>query len=195
MWVFGFPVYLTTNYSGRDYAGQKTSHFHPSSPIFKPHEFWDIIVSDIGIFLVLAICGWASYVYSPLAVFKYYVMPYLVVNAWISTITYLQHTSSYLPHYRDNVWNFQRGAALTIDRSYGRLLNHMFHHLPDSHVAHHFFPMIPHYHAVEATKHVKKVLGKYYFLDNTPIWTALLQTTRECKLVEDNGDVVFYKKE
>lgn len=32
-------------------------------------------------------------------------------------ITYLHHTHPLLPHYRNREWNFQRGAAATIDRS------------------------------------------------------------------------------
>jgi hypothetical protein len=33
-------------------------------------------------------------------------------------ITYLQHTDPAVPHYRAAEWNFQRGAAATVDRPF-----------------------------------------------------------------------------
>jgi len=195
MILLGYPLYLIINYSG-PHGGKRpvASHFIPSSALFKPHQYWEVVISDIGICIVLAICTWASFTYSLIALLKYYIVPYIVLNGWIVVTAYLQHTSPYLPHYRDGVWTFERGAALTIDRSYGFLLNHLFHHLTDCHVAHHFFPMIPHYHLVEVSEHVRRVLGKYYCKDDSSIWGSILHVRRECRLVEDTGDVVFYKK-
>ena len=39
------------------------------------------------------------------------------------------------------------------------MLNKVFHHITDTHVAHHLFSTMPHYHAMEATKAIKPVLG------------------------------------
>lgn len=59
-------------------------------------------------------------------------------------ITYLHHTDMELPHYRNGQWNFQRGAAATVDRNFlgwqGRFFLHDVAHF---HVIHHFFPMMP----------------------------------------------------
>ena len=52
---------------------------------------------------------------------------------------------------------------------------------------------MPHYHAVEATHYIKKALGKHYQADMTPIAVALWQSWKQCRFVEDEGDVVFYK--
>jgi fatty acid desaturase len=52
-----------------------------------------------------------------------------------------------LPHYSDDEWDWLRGALATVDRSYGRLLNTLHHHIADTHVAHHLFSTMPHYHA------------------------------------------------
>ena len=52
-----------------------------------------------------------------------------------------------LPHYSDDEWDWLRGALATVDRSYGRLLNTLHHHIADTHVAHHLFSSMPHYHA------------------------------------------------
>ncbi|RUP50128.1 delta-12 fatty acid desaturase [Jimgerdemannia flammicorona] len=192
MFSGGWQAYLLVNSTGQDY-GRWTSHFHTSSPIFEPHQFWDVIVSVVGIIGMLSTLAYSSIVFSPLAVAKYYIIPYMMVNFWLILITFLQHTDPALPHYREAVWNFQRGAALTIDRSYGWLLNYFHHHIADTHVAHHFFSQMPHYHAEEATSHIKKVLGKAYVNDDTPIPIALWRSYTQCKFVEDEGDVVFFQ--
>lgn len=75
-----------------------------------------------------------------------YVAPYLVVNGWLVCITLLQHTHPALPHYNNREWDWLRGALSTVDRSYGPL-DIVFHHIADTHVAHHLFSTMPHYHA------------------------------------------------
>jgi hypothetical protein len=58
-------------------------------------------------------------------------------------ITYLHHTDPVLPHYRGKAWNFQRGAAATVDRPFlgwqGRFFLHDVAHY---HVIHHV--RVPH---------------------------------------------------
>ncbi len=46
-------------------------------------------------------------------------------------------------------WNWLRGALCTVDRSFGPLLDHTFHHIVDTHVCHHLFSKMPFYHAQE----------------------------------------------
>jgi len=191
MGTVGWPGYLILNASGQDY-GRRTNHFEPDSPIFKSSQSWDIIVSNIGLAMVGALLFYMSWTFSFLAVVKFYFIPYLWVNFWLVTITYLQHTDRTIPHYRGDEWSFIRGALATIDRDYG-ILNHVFHHITDSHVCHHLFSTMPHYNAIEATKHLKKVLGKYYLYEDTPILIALWNSWGTCHYVEDEGDVVFYK--
>ena len=77
-----------------------------------------------------------------------YIIPYLIVNNWLVMITLLQHTHPKLPHYNDKEWDWLRGALATVDRSYG-FLDYFFHHIADTHVAHHLFSTMPHYHAEE----------------------------------------------
>jgi omega-6 fatty acid desaturase (delta-12 desaturase) len=79
-----------------------------------------------------------------------------------------------VPHYRGEEWTFLRGALSTIDRDYG-ILNHFHHHIADTHIAHHIFSTMPHYHAQEATAVLKQVLGKYYAYDDTFFLKALYQ--------------------
>jgi omega-6 fatty acid desaturase (delta-12 desaturase) len=46
-----------------------------------------------------------------------------------------------------------------VDRSFGPLLDHTFHHIVDTHVCHHLFSTMPFYHAQEATRAIRKVGG------------------------------------
>ncbi|KAF9927704.1 Fatty acid oxidation complex subunit alpha, partial [Modicella reniformis] len=191
--LIGWPAYLFLNASGQNY-GRWTSHFHTWSPIFESRNFSDVLLSDFGVLLTLGGLVYATMQTSFLAVTKYYVIPYLFVNFWLVVITFLHHTDPKMPHYREGTFNFQRGALCTVDRSFGKFLDHMFHGIAHTHVAHHLFSQIPFYHAEEATAHLKKFLGKYYIYDDTPIAVAYWRSFRECRFVEDEGDVVFYKK-
>lgn len=193
MFVFGWPLYLFSNATGQEYPGW-ASHFNPRFVIYEENQYWDIVTSAAGVAGMIGFLAYCGQIFGSLNMIKFYVIPYLNVNFWLVLITYLQHTHPELPHYRENVWNFQRGAALTIDRSYGFILNYFHHHISDTHVAHHFFSTMPHYHAEEATFHIKKALGKHYRSDDMPIAKALWKSRRECKFVEDDGDVVFYKR-
>ncbi|KAI8083085.1 delta-12-fatty acid desaturase [Halteromyces radiatus] len=192
MFVFGWPLYLFTNVTGQDYPGW-ASHFNPYCDIFDSNQVSEVYQSVAGLLATIGLLTYCGQVFGSLAMIKFYVIPYLFVNFWLVLITYLQHTDPTLPHYRENVWNFQRGAALTIDRSYGFILDYFHHHISDTHVAHHFFSTMPHYHAEEATVHIKKALGKHYKFDPTPIPQALIKSWKTCRFVEDEGDVVFFK--
>ena len=77
-----------------------------------------------------------------------------------------------------------RGALLTIDRPYGKLLDHLHHQIGSTHVAHHVDSMIPHYHAREATDAIAKHFPKCYLFDPTPIHEALWRVSRDCIAVK-----------
>ncbi|KAI9306905.1 fatty acid desaturase-domain-containing protein [Cunninghamella echinulata] len=192
MFIFGWPMYLFSNVSGQPYPGW-ASHFNPYCEIYEKNQVSEVYQSVVGLLTMIGGLVYAGQVFGSLTVIKFYVIPYFFVNFWLVLITYLQHTDPELPHYRENVWNFQRGAALTVDRSYGALLNYFHHHIADTHVAHHFFSTMPHYHAEEATVHIKKALGKHYKYDPTPVPLALYKSWKACRYVEDDGDVVFFK--
>ncbi|KAE8664430.1 Omega-6 fatty acid desaturase, endoplasmic reticulum [Hibiscus syriacus] len=103
-------------------------------------------------------------------------------------ITYLQHTHPALPHYDSSEWDWLRGALSTVDRDYG-ILNKVFHNITDTHIAHHLFSTMPHYHAMEATNAIKPILGEYYSFDGTPVYKALFREAKECVFVEpDQGE-------
>ena len=180
--TLGWPLYLAFNVSGRPYD-RFACHYDPHGPIYTDRERVQIYISDAG---VLAVCyglfrlvmakglAWVVCVYG---------VPLLVVNAFLVLITYLQHTHPALPHYDSSEWDWLRGALATVDRDYG-ILNKVFHNITDTHVAHHLFSTMPHYHAMEATKAIKPILGEYYRFDGTPFYKAMWREASECIYVE-----------
>lgn len=196
------PAYLAANVAGpAKYIGKPNSHFSPTSALFTADEEsvkpavrrWEIVVSDIGFFGALALIAGASVHFGVAAVCAYYVLPYIVVNANLVLITYLQHTDEYVPHYREKQFTWLRGALSTVDRSFGSLLDVVFHHITDTHVVHHLFSEMPFYHAQEATRLVREFLGPYYLCDHTPVPVALWRAWSACRFVDNEGDVIFFK--
>lgn len=188
------PGYLIANMSGPEkYKGKKNDHFRPSSVLFKPKDFKGIVVSDAFLVAVIAGLAYWGLTYGWMSVLFYYFVPYLVVNAYLVGITYLQHTDTYIPHYREGAFDWLRGAIATVDRSWGTLTDIATHHIADTHVCHHIFSLMPWYHAQEATEHLKKKLGAYYLVDNTPIPIAMYRSWSRCKYIPAEGDIVHYE--
>nr|WPH61288.1 fatty acid desaturase 2 [Bougainvillea sp.] len=194
--TLGWPLYLLFNVSGRKYA-RFTCHYDPYGPIYSDRERLQIYVSDAAVLAVTYGLYHLTVAKGLLWVLGVYGVPLLVVNAYLVTITYLQHTHPSLPHYDSSEWDWLRGALATVDRDYG-ILNKVFHNITDTHVTHHLFSTMPHYHAMEATKAIKPILGEYYQFDGTPVYKAIWREAKECIYVEaDEGDqnkgVFWYK--
>ncbi|XP_047329110.1 delta(12)-fatty-acid desaturase FAD2-like [Impatiens glandulifera] len=184
--TMGWPLYLMFNVSGRHYD-RFACHFDPYSPIYTKRERFQIFLSDMGVLSVgfllyrLALArgiAWVMCVYGG---------PLLVVNGYLVLITWLQHTHPSLPHYESDEWDWLRGALSTVDRDYG-ILNKVLHNITDTHVAHHLFSTMPHYHAMEATKAIKPMLGEYYRFDGTSVMSSIWREAKECLYVEADED-------
>lgn len=140
-----------------------------------------------------------SFVFGPFQIFKIYGVPYWIFVMWLDFVTYLHHHGyeQKLPWYRGEEWSYLRGGLTTVDRDYGLFNN--IHHDIGTHVIHHLFPQIPHYHLVEATKAAKGVLGKYYREPKKsgpiPIHLVknLVNSLRQDHYVSDQGNIVFYQ--
>lgn len=192
--LFGWPAYLSVNASGPiKYTGLSNSHFNPMSALYSAKQRGLIVLSDIGFFLAVGALVAAALTHGALNVFFFYGVPYLLVNGSVTLLTFLQHTDVYVPHYRDPQFSWLRGALSTVDRSFGPIIDVLWHHITDTHVCHHLIHAIPFYHAQEATEAMKSVLGPYYMEDKTPILTAALRAYRECQYIPDEGDIVFYE--
>eukprot|EP01135_Chromosphaera_perkinsii_P009000 Nk52_evm18s1569 gene=Nk52_evmTU18s1569 len=196
MLLVGWPMYLILNSSGpAKYRGKVNDHFNPKSVLFSIKNNSDIIVSDMFVAVAVGLMVLWTMEHSLLEYAMIYFIPYLQVNAYLVTITYLQHTHKKLPHFRSKEWTWLRGALATVDRDYGWFLNMCHHHISDTHMCHHIFSHIPHYHAQEATEALKPVLGKYYMYDDTGIWKSLFYNWANCRFVEDEGEILMMKKE
>ncbi|OSX62627.1 hypothetical protein POSPLADRAFT_1140701 [Postia placenta MAD-698-R-SB12] len=196
--LLAFPAYFLLNVSGRKDYPRWTNHYNPNSALFYKHQYYNIVVSDLGILVMTIIVFHAGETWGAAKVMKLYGAPWLLVTHWFIMITYLHHTDINIPHYRDGQWNFQRGAASTIDRDFlgwqGRFFLHDIAHY---HVVHHFPPTIPFceltHHCAEATKYLRAYIGSYYRRSKKPVFRALWDTYNECQFVDDEGDIVFYR--
>ncbi|KAG6828271.1 hypothetical protein H0H92_008578 [Tricholoma furcatifolium] len=184
----------------------------PNSILFTKAQRNAVIASNIGIAVMVWAVSSACSTYGIASVVKYYGIPWLEVTHWckpqlllllskraevvasVIMITYLHHTDPEIPHYRGKEWNFQRGAAATIDRNFlgwqGRFFLHDVAHF---HVIHHFFPKMPFYHGPAATKHLKAFIGDHYASSDKAVFKALWDNYNNCQFVEDTGDVLFYR--
>lgn len=188
------PGYLVFNATGpKKYAGKNANHFSPTAEFFDKKDYPLIVQTDIAFFMALAFIIYCGSVFGFGTLAFFYIIPWMIVNYHLVLITYLQHTDVYMPHFRGEEWNWLRGALCTVDRSFGPVLDHTFHHITDTHVCHHLFSKMPFYHAQEATEAIRKTIGPYYLKDETPIAHALWRSYSDCQFVEDEGPFVFYK--
>ncbi|CAN1809062.1 Acyl-lipid omega-3 desaturase (cytochrome b5), endoplasmic reticulum [Linum perenne] len=175
--MFAYPIYLWTRSPGK-----KGSHFNPYSDLFAPNERTAVMISTLCWTAMAMILSYASFVYGFVPVLKIYGVPYLIFVAWLDMVTYLHHH-----------------GLTTVDRDYGIINN--IHHDIGTHVIHHLFPQIPHYHLVEATEAAKHVLGKYYREPKKSgafpfhLFGYLVRSLGEDHYVSDTGDVVFYQSD
>ncbi|KAJ5653853.1 hypothetical protein N7490_000856 [Penicillium lividum] len=205
--LFGWPMYLLFNVSaGVDSlpsqnagSSRDKSHFNPFGALFTPSQRLYVLLSDLGLVVSGCILVGLCTKFGVQQVFLLYFVPYLWVNHWIVSITYLHHTHPSVPHYGDKSWTFVRGSLSTIDRTTGLLGRHFFHDIIDFHVVHHLFPKIPFYRAEEATRAIQPLLGPHYNEQKgTSFIGSLFSTFCFCKFVSsglhaspDNNQDVF----
>lgn len=195
MLLLGWPGYLIANLSGpAKYANKRNSHFDPQAALFTAKQAGSVVASDLGFIAALVLLGVAVSQWGFMTVAAYYGVPYLVVNAYLVLITFLQHTDTYIPHYRESEFTWLRGALATVDRSMGPVIDTLIHHIGDTHVCHHVFHYLPFYHAQEATKAIKQAIGPYYLKDDTPTFVALWRAWRDCKHLPAEADIAFYQR-
>ncbi|KAF9060335.1 delta-12 fatty acid desaturase [Rhodocollybia butyracea] len=194
MQVLGLACYLFFNHKGSPRYPQGTNHFNPYSALFKPHERFGVIMSDIGLMvMVLTLYHWEKQVGFG-QFLRLYFLPYMLTNHWIVMLTYLQHTDPTIPFYRQSEWSFVRGALATVDRPFlGWLGRVFFHNVSHNHISHHLFSSVPFYNQPIATECVKKVLKEDYNYDSTGAFRALFRNFTECQFIEEEGDIIFYK--
>lgn len=199
--VVGWPGYLLIGATGGTGRGV-TNHFYPdplTTPDMPNKELFPgnwkekVWKSDIGIAAVVgALFAWvATSGWGPMMAL--YGGPLLVINAWLVTYTWLQHTDVDVPHFDINNHNFVKGAMHTIDRVYDKmdpwgLIDFLHHKIGTTHVAHHFDSSIPHYKAQAATDAIAENFPEIYLKEETPIHEVLWRLARGCTAVVKRGD-------
>ncbi|OSC96493.1 linoleoyl phosphatidylcholine delta-12 acetylenase [Trametes coccinea BRFM310] len=192
--LLAFPAYLLFNVSGQKNYPKWTNHFDPGSILFTKEQRNVVLISNAGIAAMILLVREACRTWGAAAVVKYYGIPWLCVTHWFIMITYLHHTDPMLPHYRQPEWNFQRGAAATVDRDFLGWMGRFFlHDVAHYHVIHHFFPKMPFYHGAEATRYLRAFIGEHYHYSDKPVFKALWESYNDCQFVEDSGTVLFYR--
>lgn len=185
--LFAYPLYLFKRSPAREGA----SHFNPYSALFKPSERLGVTISAVLWLVMVGFLGFLTYQHGWLFLLKYYLAPYIVFVVWLDLVTYLHHTEPDVPWYRGDEWYFLKGALSTVDRDYG-LINPI-HHDIGTHVAHHIFLSMPHYHLQTATAAIKPILGEHYRKSEQPIWRAFINSYLNCHFVPDEGSKVYYQ--
>ena len=111
------------------------------------------------------------------------------------TYTWLHHTDTDVPHLGSSDFSKLRGAFLSIDRPYGKVIDFLHHKIGSTHAIHHIAPWMPHYHAGEATIALKNAFPKVYLYNQTPILRALWLISTNCIAVtrEENGGRYIWK--
>lgn len=161
--LLGWPMYLFFNTTGsrrlnkefghkRIPKGEVLDHFRPNSKLFPSSWRFRVFISTVALVFWTAALGILGSKIGYWRLTLLYFFPYLVVNCWLVLYTWLQHTEEGIPHWGDKEWTWIKGAALgTIDREYG-IFDWFHHDIGSTHVCHHIFSKIPHYHAREATR-------------------------------------------
>tara|TARA_Y100001978_G_C23700127_1_gene440264 strand:+ start:678 stop:1865 length:1188 start_codon:yes stop_codon:yes gene_type:complete len=193
--VFGWPAYLLSGSTGGLEYGV-TNHFWPSKPF--SNKLWlsnwinKVWISDLGVFFTFLVIIKCIYEFGFFPVFSLYIGPLLVVNCWLVIYTWLHHTDTDVPHLSNTEFSFIRGAFLTIDRPYGKFIDFLHHNIGSSHVIHHIYPNIPHYHAKEATFAIKEAFPKIYLYNPDPIFKALWNISCNCIAVDSKNKIGKY---
>eukprot|EP00469_Lotharella_globosa_P012691 CAMPEP_0167790232 /NCGR_PEP_ID=MMETSP0111_2-20121227/11180_1 /TAXON_ID=91324 /ORGANISM="Lotharella globosa, Strain CCCM811" /LENGTH=394 /DNA_ID=CAMNT_0007682595 /DNA_START=50 /DNA_END=1234 /DNA_ORIENTATION=+ len=203
--LLGWPMYLLINATGarrlnpefgrnvRIPKGEVLDHFRPSSKLFPSSWRFRVFLSSAGLLVwgaVLAVVG------SKIGFWRLtlmYFFPYLWTNAWLVLYTWLQHTEENIPHWGEGTWTWIKGAAMgTIDREYG-IFDWFHHEIGSTHVCHHLFSKIPHYHAYEATKALKKKLGPLYNHCDEFWVESMWRVAKTCHYVDAVDGKQFYR--
>ena len=188
--LLGWPLYLLFGVAGGSDYGAPTSHFwawkqvrHAHRHLF-PASFRPLMqLSNLGVLIMLVALGVAAMASSPARVLCVYGLPYLVINAWLVSYTWLQHTDLDIPHFSRDEWTWAKGALQTVDRPYGPLLNALHHGIGATHVCHHINPRIPHYNAWRGTALLRQRFPQLVRYDPTPIPQALWRIASRCAVV------------
>ena len=198
--IIGWQIYLFSGATGGEDYGFPTSHFWNGTPFTNgrralfPGSFRKLMVrSNLGLLAMITLLIAAGNHFSFSRVLCLYGLPYVVINIWLTTYTWLQHTDCDIPHFSNETWTWASGALQTVDRPYGGILNFLHHGIGSTHVCHHVNSPIPHYNAWRGTALLRQRFPDLVRYDSTPIHQALWRIATTCGAVhQDASDQAFY---
>eukprot|EP01018_Ginkgo_biloba_P039733 Gb_32148 [translate_table: standard] len=180
--------------------GKEGSHFDPNSDLFVLSEREDVLRTTLCCSLMVSLLLGLAIVMGPMWILKLYDVPYWTFVIWLNLVTcIIMATRRKFPGIGE------RGGLSSLDCDYGLFNN--IHHDIGTHVIHHMFPQIPHYHLVEAvpmptlTEAAKPVLGKYYREPKKScafpieLIKPLVKSMAQDHYVKYDGDIVFYQSD
>jgi len=144
-------LYLLGAPPGSD--SKNVRHFKPSDPLFAGHE-GRVLISVVSWHIMMAGVCLSAYKWGVATVVLYYIIPLFVFAGWLVLTTFLHHNDEETPWYGDEEWTYVKGNLSSVDRSYFPF-DDIIHNI-GTHQIHHLFPIIPHYHLLEATEHFRK---------------------------------------
>jgi len=203
VWTIGWWMYLFNNDTGaRKNKGQ--SHFDPKARgLFSTKEEWKVRASNAGMVAAASVLVYLCTIYGTAQMAALYLAPQMIVNIYLTCITFMQHTHEAVPQYDEKEWTWLRGGLATVDRSMGVWFDRRVHHITDSHVCHHLFSDMPFYGAKKATPYIEEHCGKYYRKHVSTcmgsvylgFWRDFFFTMKECLVVQqDKVDMFYYFK-
>jgi omega-6 fatty acid desaturase (delta-12 desaturase) len=189
--LFGWPIYLLTNATAHK-TNNFVNHFMYSDELFKGKPQWKIHISTIGLIAWTAALIYLGSIIGGWMLVRLYLLPLLVTNFFLVTITFMQHSEPGVAHYSNSEWNWLLGALCTVDRTMGPWLDRKLHLIHVTHVCHHLFSYIPFYHSDEVTKAIKPILGEYYLKSDRNYFLALWDNFKHCDTLENNKNGVYH---
>lgn len=204
--TLAFPVYFLGLLSGGRVdskgdpikKGECTDHYRPWSRLFPDNTTIKIkvLLSDLGLVITMGILAYVAKQTSVMAVLLWYGLPCFSTNhVYLVFATWLQHTHTSIPHFGESEWTWVKGAvAGTIDRPHP-LFDYIAHHITSTHVCHHLFPEMPHYHALEATRALKAYLEPkgMYNCDPVDQIRVMWVVSQTCHYMDSAEGIVYYK--
>lgn len=164
------------------WSGTKSESFHISRKV-RIHIF----ASFCGPAAVLALLVYLTLSKGFLPVLYLYIGPYLVVNCWLVTYTWLHHTGDRMCCFDEDHWSWAKGAFMTVDRPYNPIINFLHHNIGRTHVVHHIEPRIPHYHSRRAADQIVRYFHKFYVFDDQSLPNALVKAASLPLIVSNRG--------
>jgi len=184
---FGWMAYLVVGFNG-----DLNSHFAVKNNVIykKDHERAQAFRSLVCWWLWLTVTLFWSYQVGLINSVLLYWIPIFVFASWLVLVTFLHHSEGGVTWLSGDKWDYVSGNLVSVDRTYGAILNHIHHNI-ETHVIHHLFPAIPHYNLREADEHLQKVLQDKQIKSDENFLVAFFQNWKNYRdhLFVDQNDI------